>query len=60
MGLGSRIRSLFAEVSDSVTDKDEPDFVCIKCGMGYGREYQSCRECGSSFVVPNDPDEGAE
>jgi rRNA maturation endonuclease Nob1 len=32
---------------------DDPPYRCIKCGGGHDREFQTCPDCGGSFVVPD-------
>ena len=58
MGLIDRLRSIVQAPGDQESGRALP-FRCLKCGAGHDREYESCPECGGSFVVPATAEDGA-
>ncbi|WP_049901405.1 penta-EF hand family protein [Halococcus agarilyticus] len=51
-----RLWGLFS--ASAPEDGAEEAYRCIQCGAGFDREYQTCRECGGSFIVATDAEQG--
>ena len=55
------LREAFKSLVTDMDYEEDPEYRCIKCGADLQRNYNSCPECGRSYIAPLDPgDDGGE
>jgi hypothetical protein len=58
MGLLDRLRELVQGPGVPGSGR-APPFRCLKCGVAHDRDYETCPECGGSFVVRDTGEQGS-
>jgi hypothetical protein len=57
MGFLNRLLGLVSGAGPRASDRET--FRCLSCGGAHTKQYQTCPDCGGSFVVPDTADEDA-